>query len=539
MIHEKAVVLAENAFRGTMTSKWEQRLGVWAVAQRYPDHPAILVSPSTGELTYGELAARAHRVVHATRAMGVGAGDTVAIALPNDVDILVWQLAGSECGWRYYTIGPNLPAAELTEILEHSGAKVLVAHAANAANLRDVTGPEVRISVGGEVAGFIAQSELVDGQPDSLPTDRRTGTQLVYTSGTTGKKKAIEHPLPTIDPDDAADASKTFGQAFAFEPLAGVHLVSAGMHHGGCRVFYMGALNIGQSLVIMAKFDPEHALQLIEQYSVTTAYMVPTQFVRLLRLPDATKGRYRIDSLSSVVHSAAPCPLEIKKQMMDWWGPVIWETYGGTEGAATIAKPWRWLEKPGTVGRAIRGMRVHIVDDDGKDLPPHVAGMVYMEPEARSFSYYRDDELTAQSYRGRSFTIGDVGYLDEDGYLFIVDRKKDMIISGGVNVYPAEIEAVLVSHPSVADAAVLGQPDPEWGERVCAFVQVAPGVEAGQELAAELVAYVRERLDSYKCPRQVWFREKLPRNEAGKLVKRDLKELIAVSIQDPTRSARA
>jgi long-chain acyl-CoA synthetase len=387
--------------------------------------------------------------------------------------------------------------------------------------------------------GFITQAELVAGHPDSLPTDRRAGSQLVYTSGTTGKKKAIEHPQSTMDPDDAADALKTFGKAFAFEPLAGVHLVSAGMHHGGCRAFYMGALNVGQSLVIMAKFDPEHALQLIEQYSVTTAYMVPTQFVRFLRLPDATKGRYRIDSLSSVVHSAAPCPLEIKKQMMDWWGPVIWETYGGTEGAATIAKPWRWLEKPGTVGRAIRGMRVHIVDDDGNDLPPNVAGMVYMEPEARSFSYYRDDELTAQSYRGRSFTIGDVGYLDEDGYLFIVDRKKDMIISGGVNVYPAEIEAVLVSHPSVADAAVLGQPDPEWGERVCAFVQVAPGVEAGQELAAELVAYVRERLDSYKCPRQVWFREKLPRNEAGKLVKRDLKELIAVSIQDPTRSARA
>ena len=519
-----------------MNSNWEQRLGVWAIAQQYPDRLAILDSPSTGELTFGELAARAHRIVHATRAMGVEAGDTVAIALPNDVDILVWQLAGSEGGWRYYTIGPNLPAGELDEILEHSGAKVLVAHASNAENLQKVTRPDVRISVCGEVAGFIAQPDLVNGHPDSLPTGRRTGSQLVYTSGTTGKKKAIEHPLPAIDPDDAADAMKTFGQAFAFEPLAGVHLVSAGMHHGGCRAFYMGALNIGQSLVIMAKSDPERVLQLIERFSVTTAYMVPTQFVRLLRLPDATRGRYRIDSLSSVVHSAAPCPLQIKKQMMEWWGPVIWETYGGTEGAATIAKPWRWLEKPGTVGRAIRGMRVHIVDDDGNDLPPNVPGMVYMEPEARGFTYFRDKEQTAQSYRGSSFTIGDIGYLDEDDYLFIVDRKKDMIISGGVNVYPAEIEAVLVSHRSVADAAVLGQPDAEWGERVCAFVQPAPGVDAGPELAEELVAYVRQHLDSYKCPRQVWFREQLPRNEAGKLVKRDLKEvLIDASAKDATR----
>jgi long-chain acyl-CoA synthetase len=503
-------------------NKWKQQLGIWNIAVRQPDLVAIAESPSTGAVTFGELAARAHRVVHAMRAAEIQHGDTVAIALPNDIDVLVWQLAGSEAGWRYYTIGHTLPADELSDILRHSGAKAFVAHAGNARASSETAGPKVRISVGGEIAGFTRQEDLTAEHPDSLPPNRRTGSQLVYTSGTTGKKKAIEHPLPLVGPDEDADGMKTFGQAFEFEPLEGSHLVSAGMHHGGCRAFYMGALHVGQSLVIMAKFDAERALELIERYSVTTAYMVPTQFVRFLRLPEATRHAYDLSSLRSVVHSAAPCPREIKQQMMDWWGPVIWETYGGTEGAATIAKPWRWLEKPGTVGRAIRGMRVHILDDDGNDVDVNVAGMVYLEPDGEGFTYYRDEEQTAQTYRGRSFTIGDVGYLDEDGYLFIVDRKKDMIISGGVNIYPAEIEAVLVSHPSVADAAVIGAPDPEWGEKVCAYIQVVAGIAADDKLADELRAYVRQRLDSYKCPRSITFRDDLPRTETGKLVKRDL-----------------
>jgi long-chain acyl-CoA synthetase len=512
-----------------LSTNWEQRLGVWGIAQSHPDLPAIIESPATGVVTYGQLAARAHQVVHAMRAAGVTAGDTVAIALPNDIDIVVWQLAGSEAGWRYYTVGPSLPADELSSILEHSGAKAFVAHVSNAANSASATGPSVRISVGGAIDGFLTHTDLLDGQPDTLPPDRQTGSQLVYTSGTTGKKKAIEHPLPTVGPDDAADALKTFGRAFAFEPLHGAHLVSAGMHHGGCRAFYMGALHVGHGLVIMPRFDAQKALELIERHSVSTAYMVPTQFVRFLRLPEAARSRHDLSSLRSVVHSAAPCPRDIKQQMMDWWGPVIWETYGGTEGAATIAKPWRWLEKPGTVGRAIKGMRLHILDDDGNDLPPNVAGMVYLEPEGDGFTYYRDEEQTAQTYRGRSFTIGDIGYLDEDGYLFIVDRKKDMIISGGVNVYPAEIEAVLLSHPAVADAAVVGLPDSEWGETVCAFVQLATDVVADEELAGELKGFVRQRLDSYKCPRTITFREHLPRTETGKLLKRELRDELSAA----------
>jgi len=297
------------------------------------------------------------------------------------------------------------------------------------------------------------------------------------------------------------------------------------MHHGGCASFYLGALAAGQALTIMAKFDAEETLAQIERHKVTTAYMVPTQFVRLLRLPQAVRDKYDHSSLQVVVHSAAPCPLEIKKEMMAWWGPVIWETYGGMEGAATIAKPHRWLERPGTVGRAVRGMKVMILDDEGNELPSGEVGNVYMQPEVGGdFEYRNDPELTKSIRRGRAFTIGDVGYLDDDGYLFISDRAKDMIISGGVNIYPAEVEGVLSSHPAVGDVAVIGVPDPEWGEQVRAVVEVIDGVATSDDLAAELIAYCRDRLAGYKCPRSVDFRDALPRNETGKLFKRLIRE---------------
>jgi long-chain acyl-CoA synthetase len=319
---------------------------------------------------------------------------------------------------------------------------------------------------------------------------------------------------------------KNFGHAFQFLPLEGVHLVSAGMHHGGCQGFYQGALNVGQALAIMGKFDAEQALAMIERHKVTTAYMVPTQFVRLLRLPEKVRSRHDLSSLQVVVHSAAPCPFEIKRQMMDWWGPVIWETYGGMEGAATIAKPYRWLEKPGTVGRAINGMRVRILDDDGTELGPNELGHVYLEPSrgGETFEYKGDPELTASVRRGKAFTLGDVGYLDDDGYLFLRDRAKDMIISGGVNIYPAEIEGVLSEHPLVGDVAVIGVPDQEWGEQVKAVVELVDGVSPSEDLAAELVAFCQERLGRFKCPRSVDFREHLPRTEAGKLYKRLLRD---------------
>jgi long-chain acyl-CoA synthetase len=313
-----------------------------------------------------------------------------------------------------------------------------------------------------------------------------------------------------------------FGRAFDFRPFDGPMLVSTGMFHGGSYSYYMSGLNVGHALVIMAKFEPERVLQLIEQHRVRTAYMVPTQFHRLLQLPAEVRERYDVSSLHAVVHSAAPCPRDVKEQMMAWWGPVIWETYGGMEGAATIAKPHRWLEKPGTVGRAVRGVRLSILDRDGNELPPGEVGEIYIE-NGVGFAYHDDPDETQRAFKGRRFSLGDLGYLDEDGYLFISGRAKDMIITGGTNVYPAEVEAALLAHPKVLDAGVIGVPDVEWGESVVAVVQLKPDIEPTPTLEEELAAFCHERLASYKCPRRWQFRATLPRTDAGKLYKQQIR----------------
>jgi long-chain acyl-CoA synthetase len=507
--------------------KWDQRLGVWWVAADHPGLPAIVESPSGVVLTFGELAGRAHQVVHALRAAGVGAGDVVAYALPNDADMVWWQLAMEEAGMHGVALNPALSGEEMASVLEHAGASVLVVGRQFAAQVAGLPGralPGLRVVVGGELAGFVRQEDLLAGFPQTEPAGRQFGAPISYSSGTTGRPKAIARGPVTADPSDMADQMKVFGRAFQFEPLAGVHLVSAGMHHGGCQGFYHGALNVGQALAIMGRFDAERALGMISEHRVTTAYMVPTQFVRLLRLPASVRDAYDVSSLRVVVHSAAPCPLEVKQQMMDWWGPVIWETYGGMEGAATVAKPHRWLAKPGTVGRAVRGMRVKVLDDDGRELPAGQTGVVYLEPDRPTFEYRGDPALTASVHRGRAFTLGDVGFLDEDGYLFLRDRVKDMIISGGVNIYPAEAEAVLSAHPAVGDVAVIGIPDAEWGESVKAVVELAAGAEPSDQLAAELIEYCRAKLAGFKCPRSVDFRDQLPRTDGGKLFKRLLRD---------------
>jgi long-chain acyl-CoA synthetase len=506
---------------------WQQRLGVWWIAQDHPEQLAVVDAPTGEHLTFGELAARAHQLVRGLRQTGLRAGDVIVLVLPNGVDTLIWQLATQESGLRYITLNPALTSGDIQDIINHAEAQMVVVHADHAEHLREVLpllSVKHKVSIGGPIEGLVDQASIIDGQAGTPPSDRMLGGVISYSSGTTGKPKAVWRRLPKVDPWDYADSLKSFGQAFRFRPLEGAHLVSAGMHHGGCQGFYQGALNVGQCLVIMGKFDPERTLELIEKHRVSTAYMVPTQFVRLLRLPQDVRERYDHSSLESVVHSAAPCPFEIKRQMLAWWGPVIWETYGGMEGAATIAKPHRWLEKPGTVGRAIRGMQLRILDDDGDELPSGEVGHIFLESKGSGFEYKGEPELTRQVHHGRAFTIGDMGYVDEDGYLFICDRAKDLIISGGVNIYPAEIEGVLAAHPMVGDVAVIGVPDAEWGEQVKAVVEVTADVAPSPELADALLAWCRERLAGYKCPRSVEFRQALPRTDGGKLSKRDLRD---------------
>ncbi len=519
-------VCALTVYSISVTNPWDRRLGVWWVAEDHPDQPAVVESPSGTTLTFAELAGRAHQIVHMLRSHGVSTGDIVAYSLPNDVDMLWWMLALQESGIHAIALNPKLSGPEIRSILDHSGAGAVVVHSqfGETAELASAPSIGLRIAVGGEVDGFVPYEALVEGQPTTTPPDRSFGTPISYSSGTTGQPKAIARGSVPGDPSMIADQMKLFSRAFQFRPLSGAHLVSAGMHHGGCQSFYMGALNVGQPLAIMGKFDAEQALRMIEQHRVTTAYMVPTQFVRLLRLPDDVRSHYDVSSLEVVVHSAAPCPVEVKQQMMDWWGPVIWETYGGMEGAAAIAKPHRWIEKPGTVGRAIKGMSIKILDDDGNEVDLGETGNVYLEPAVSTFEYRDDPELTASVHRGKAFTLGDIGYLDQDGYLFLRDRAKDMIISGGVNIYPAEVEAVLMSHPVVGDVGVIGVPDSEWGESVKAVVELVDGTQPSPELEQELMTLCRSRLASYKCPRSIDFRDELPRTETGKLYKRWIRD---------------
>ncbi|HVX18817.1 MAG TPA: AMP-binding protein [Acidimicrobiales bacterium] len=510
-----------------MRNPWDQRLGIWYIAQDRPEQPAIVESPTGEVLTFGELAGRAHQLVHALRARGVGDGDVVAYALPNGVDIIVWQLATSEAGMRSLALNPALTSEEMWEIAQHAAAKAVVIHADyqdRAAMLGEQPNLVVRVMVDGSAPGFVDQDDLIADHPTTPPEGRAAGSLITYSSGTTGKPKGVWREQIPADPWALADLMKSFGHAFRFLPFEGTHLVTAGLSHGGCFGFAQGALNVGQSLAIHKRFDAEEALRAIERHRVTTAYMVPTQFVRLLHLPDEVRARHDTSSLQVVVHSAAPCPLETKRQMMEWWGPVIWETYGGMEGAATIAKPERWLEKPGTVGRAVRGVSVLILDDGGEPLPAGEIGQVYIRSDGPDWVYKDDPNLTDSVRRGDAFTIGDVGYLDDDGFLFICDRAKDMIIRGGVNIYPAEVEGTLSSHPAVRDVAVIGVPDAEWGEQVKAIVEVEPTVEASDALADELMAHCRAHLASFKCPRSVDFRAELPRTEAGKLYKRLLRD---------------
>jgi long-chain acyl-CoA synthetase len=522
-----AVSVHPEAGEPTGRNPWDRRLGVWWIAEDQPDAPAISASP-TGARTFAELAASAHQLVHALRSRGLRVGDAVAVMAPNGVELVELSLACQEAGWFFVPLNTYLTAGELAGIVETANAAALFVHERFRESLVGPAWESIRgrrrLFSFGEVAGAETAETLRRGHPSTMPPDRVTGSIFTFTSGTTGKPKGIRRAAPAGDPSTAANAGALLGRAFDFRPFEGPHLVSTGMHHGGSHTFYMGALNVGHSLVIMERFDPEETLRLIERHRITTAYMVPTQFHRLLRLSPQVRSRHDLSSLRVVVHSAAPCPLEIKKRMLDWWGPVIWETYGGMEGAATIAKPHRWLEKPGTVGRAVRGVTLAILDDAGKSLPPKEPGLVYMSVDGPSFEYTGDRAGADEAFRGKQFTLGDVGYLDEDGYLFIRDRAKDMIITGGVNVYPQEIEAVLAAHPAVLDVAVIGTPNDEWGEEVKAVIQPAAGAVSGADLERELLAWCRERLASYKCPRSVDFRDELPRTDAGKLLKRRLRD---------------
>jgi long-chain acyl-CoA synthetase len=433
-----------------------------------------------------------------------------------------------QAGLYVTPLNTNLAPPEIAYILADSGARAFVAHegfAEKAASAADAAGlaPAARFAVGG-IPGFEAYAALGEGRSDALPEDRLAGQFLQYTSGTTGRPKGIQRALHPFDPDRVAPLLAGHLSRFGIEPGAGhVHLCTSPMYHTAPLAYTWFSLNFDHRVVLMEKWDPERALALIERYRVTTTHMVPTQFHRLLLLPEETRARYDVSSLRSVLHAAAPCPVETKRRMLEWWGPVIYEYYGATEGGGTLVSPAEWLARPGTVGRPWAGAEIRVLDDDGRDLPAGQPGTVYMKL-LQDFAYRGDEAKTRDGRIGGFFTVGDVGYLDAEGYLFLCDRKIDMVISGGVNIYPAEVEAALLQHPDVADAAVFGIPDDDWGEQVKAAVELRDGVAPGPETERDLVAFCAERLARYKCPRSVDFHAALPRDPNGKLYKRRLRD---------------
>ena len=499
-----------------------------AIASQAPDRPAVIMARSGEPTTFAELDAASNRLANLLRARGIQPGDSLAIFAENHPRFLEVAWAAQRAGLYYTAINSHLTAEEATYIADDSGASVVVSTAALApvaavAFTSEVT-PKVRVGLllGADLDGWERYETAVDGQPSTPIADEMEGDFLLYSSGTTGRPKGIKRPLTLAPLGQGPPAAVPFLQALGLE-AGDVYLCPAPLYHAAPLAWSMGAQRLGGTVVVMERFDPVEALALIDEYQVTHAQFVPTMFVRMLKLPEADRVTYDISSLKAVVHAAAPCPVEVKQAMIDWWGPIISEYYSATEGiGATFITAPEWLAHKGTVGRAMVGV-AHILDDDGNELPAGEVGTVWFSG-GYDFDYHNDPQKTAEAKDRRGYsTVGDVGYLDDEGYLYLTDRKAFMIISGGVNIYPQEAENVLINHAKVLDVGVIGVPDPEMGETVKAVVQPVRWEDAGPELEAELIEYCREYLAAYKCPRSVDFDTALPRLDTGKLYKKQLR----------------
>jgi long-chain acyl-CoA synthetase len=504
-------------------------LGFWALAQANPDSLA-LVTPDGEEVDAGTLLAETNKLVHGLRAIGLEQGDVIACVLPNGAEYIQLYLAVLQAGWYLVPINHHLVGPEIAYIVSDSEAKVFVGHERFAdicaAAVDELDFPkEARFAVG-TVPGFRSFDELKDGQPDSMPDDRAVGLVMNYTSGTTGRPKGVRRPLPGVSPEQMGVGLGGMLLMFRLQPLDGnVHICGSPLYHTAVTVFAGGALALGHTLVVMDKWTPEDMLRLIEQYKVTSSHMVPTQFHRLLALPDEVKDKYDVSSLRHMVHAAAPCPPDVKRRMIEWWGNTIDEYYAASEGGGTIVFAEDWLKKPGTVGTPWAISEIAIFDDEGNQIEKAgEIGTVYMSMQTGNFEYYKDKEKTEKNRIGKFFTVGDIGYIDEDGYLFLCDRKADMIISGGANIYPAEIESVLLTHPKVGDAAAFGIPHDDWGEEVKAVIEPAAGIDATPALAGEILAFCADKLAKFKTPKSIDFIAEMPRDPNGKLYKRKLRD---------------
>lgn len=494
-------------------------------ARTHPDRPAVIMGSSGEVVTYRELDQASNRFAQLLRARGIAIGDTIALCFDNNPVFFALCWGAQRAGVVYVAISSRLTAPEVAYITRDSGARLLVSNNAFAALLDAVAAetpgvPQLRLNGAGEHDLIAALAAM----PDSPIGDERAGVDMLYSSGTTGKPKGVRVPLPEDPAIGAGNGLLDLARAaFGFHADS-IYLSPAPLYHAAPLRWCMTVHRLGGTVVCMEKFDPELALQLIERYKVSESQWVPTHFVRLLKLDPAVRARYDLSSLKCAVHAAAPCPVPVKRAMIEWWGPILREYYAGTEGNGfTFISSEEWLQRPGSVGRALLGV-IRICDEHGDEVPRGTEGQVFFEG-ASTFSYHNDPAKTADATNKHGWTsLGDVGWQDDDGYLFLTDRKSFMIISGGVNIYPQEIENLLVTHPKVADVAVIGAPDPDMGERVVAVVQPADITTAGPALADELLAWLAPQLSRVKLPRQIDFRADLPREPTGKLFKRLLRD---------------
>jgi len=522
-------------------------------AEQAPDRMAII--SEHGNRTFAELNANANRLARVLRARGVGVGDSVSLVCANRPEFAEALAACTRIGVRLTTVNWHLTGEEMGYILDNSDAKAVIGDARFAAALRAAVelapNLETRIAIG-SIEGFDDYDKVIAPESGSDIDDPVLGRTMLYTSGTTGRPKGVDRP-PAAQreanaakessdiPDAGVSLALSVGGAARQNGAAGDrHLCTGPLYHAAPLAFSLsGPLAAGCGVVLMDGWSAEETLRLVDEHKVTHTHMVATMFHRLLALPDEVKARYDLSSLRFIVHGAAPCPVAVKKALMEWLGPIVYEYYAATEGGGTFVGPDDWLTKPGTVGKPFHPALMQIHDAEGNVLGPNEIGTVYMRaPSTGRFRYYKDDDKTASSYRGDYFTLGDHGYLDDDGYLFLTGRSAELIISGGVNIYPAEVDAVLLTHPAVGDAGTIGIPNDEWGEEVKAVIELKEGVEGTPELAAEILAFAKERLASFKCPRTIDFVAELPRHDNGKLYRRKLRELY-VSDEDPTGHKRA
>ncbi|HEY8153479.1 MAG TPA: AMP-binding protein [Myxococcota bacterium] len=497
------------------------------LAKLHPDKPAYLMAASGEVVTYRELDERSNQGAQLLRSLGLRPGDPIAILLENHPRFFEICWAAQRSGLYYTPISHRLTPPEVEYIVRDCGAKVLIASAATrdvaialAPRLADLAG---RFLVGGSCEGFASWEEATARQPVQPVADELEGADLLYSSGTTGRPKGVKQPVwgqPIGTPPTLTLLMKGL---YGVDERT-VYLSPAPSYHAAPLRFCMSAQRLGATCIVMEHFDALAALELIERHRVSVSQWVPTMFVRMLKLPEADRKRFDVSSLRVAVHAAAPCPVPVKQQMIEWWGPVFYEYYAGTEGNGfTSITSAEWLAHQGSVGRPLNA-KIHILDDEGKDLPPGQPGAIYFEG-GPTFEYHNAPEKTASSHTPQGWsTLGDIGYLDAEGYLYLTDRKANMIISGGVNIYPQEAENLLVTHPKVADVAVFGIPNEDFGEEVKAVVQPVDMRDAGPALERELIAFCQGQLAKLKCPRSIDFEAELPRHPTGKLYKRLLRD---------------